>query len=60
MRPKLTHEAISLITEYFVSLRKLSAQNPEVPLPLTPRQGEGLIRLAEAYAKMALKDTVDA
>lgn len=60
VRPKLTHEAINLITEYFVSLRKLSAQNPEVPLPLTPRQGEGLIRLAEAYAKMALKDTVDA
>ncbi len=60
VRPKLTQEAINLITEYFVSLRKLSAQNPEVPLPLTPRQGEGLIRLAEAYAKMALKDTVDA
>ncbi len=60
VRPKLTQEAINLITEYFVSLRKLSAQNPEVPLPLTPRQGEGLIRLAEAYAKMALKDKVDA
>jgi len=46
--------------EYYIELRKKSAENPELPLAITTRQLEALIRLAEAHAKMALKDRVEA
>ncbi len=60
VRPKLTEEAERLIMEYYIELRKKSAENPEAPLAITTRQLEALIRLAEAHAKMALKDRVEA
>ncbi len=60
VKPKLTEEAEKLIMEYYIELRKKSAENPEAPLAITTRQLEALIRLAEAHAKMALKDRVEA
>ena len=60
VKPKLTPEAEHIIMEYYIELRKKSAENPEAPLAITTRQLEALIRLAEAHARMSLKQTVDA
>jgi replicative DNA helicase Mcm len=60
IRPKLTPEAEKIIEEYYIELRKKTAENPNAPLAITTRQLEALIRLAEAYARMALKDKVEA
>jgi len=58
VRPRLTPEASKLIEEFFVEMRKLASENPEGPIPITARQLEALARLAEAHAKMALKEEV--
>ncbi|WP_440059890.1 minichromosome maintenance protein MCM [Thermogladius sp. 4427co] len=62
VRPQLTPEAMKLIEEFYVAMRKSGLKNEDVkstpPIAITPRQLEGLIRLAEAHAKMALKDKV--
>ncbi len=59
-RPALTEEAEKIIREYYIELRKKSAENPKAPLAISVRQLEALVRLAEAHAKMALKDRVEA
>ena len=57
VRPKLTEEAKKLIADFYVETRRGSKNHSEEsPVPITPRQLEALIRLAEAHAKMALKD----
>ncbi len=58
IRPRLTPEAQKLLMDFFVEMRKMSAENPDTPIPITPRQLEALIRLAEAHARMALKTEV--
>jgi replicative DNA helicase Mcm len=58
IRPQLTPEAAKLIEEFYVSLRQASLTTSEgevSAIAITPRQLEALIRLAEAHAKMALK-----
>ncbi|NYZ74362.1 hypothetical protein H0O00_04425 [Candidatus Micrarchaeota archaeon] len=55
--PKLTKEASQKIKEYYVDLRGKSKDSGSVAI--TPRYLEGLVRLAEANAKMRLKDTVE-
>ncbi len=60
IRPKLTPEAIKLIEDFYVEMRRMSAENPEGAIAITARQLEALIRLAEAHAKMALKNEVTA
>lgn len=57
VKPKLTEEAKKKIVEYYVSMRAKS-EAPDAPIAITPRQLEALIRLAEAHAKMALKEVV--
>ncbi|MEM4884351.1 MAG: Minichromosome maintenance protein MCM, partial [Saccharolobus sp.] len=54
----LTDEARKLIEEFFVEMRKKSLSAPESPITITARQLEALIRLAEANARMALKNEV--
>ncbi|MCD6084217.1 MAG: hypothetical protein J7J20_01600 [Desulfurococcales archaeon] len=60
VKPRITKEAQRLIEEYYIELRKKSAENPEAPLAITTRQLEALIRLAEAHARMRLKNKVEA
>jgi len=56
IRPRLTEEAKKLISEFYVETRKMARRkSDQAPVPITPRQLEALIRLAEAHAKMALK-----
>jgi replicative DNA helicase Mcm len=58
--PKLTDSAIEEIKNYYVSIR--SAEGGEEgsirTVPISPRQLEGLVRLAEASARTRLSDKV--
>ncbi len=56
-RPMLTEEAGRLLKDFYVDLRSKSS-GEESPVPITLRQYEALIRLAEASAKVQLKDRV--
>ncbi len=56
IRPRLTQEASQKVQDYYVELRKLGLKSGAVPM--TPRQIEGLVRLAEASAKSRLSLTV--
>ena len=58
VNPKLTDEANMVLKEFYVSTRN-SSGDEESPVPITARQLEAIIRLAEASAKIRLKDTVD-
>ncbi len=55
--PSLTKEAMDEIQNYYVELRKLGKKEGSVPI--TARQIEGLIRMAEASAKARLSDVVE-
>ncbi|MEM3126878.1 MAG: minichromosome maintenance protein MCM, partial [Candidatus Woesearchaeota archaeon] len=57
--PKLTDEALKEIKEFYVGLRNKDQNEGEVrTIPITPRQLEALIRMAEARAKIRLGETV--
>ncbi len=62
VRPRINEEARNLIVEFFTHMRAsaLSKLRNEgsglMPIPITARQLEALIRLTEAHARMALKD----
>ncbi len=58
VNPVLTDEANIVLKEFYVSTRN-SNKEEEAPVPITARQLEALIRLAEASAKIRLKETVD-
>jgi len=60
VRPKLTKKAREMISEFYVTMRKAGGGEVggEAPIAITARQLEALIRLAEAHAKMALKEQV--
>ncbi|MEM7825170.1 MAG: hypothetical protein QXO27_04325 [Candidatus Aenigmatarchaeota archaeon] len=55
--PKLSREAGEVLKNFFVELRSKSAGG-ESPIPITLRQYEALIRLAEASAKVQLRNEV--
>ena len=55
--PKITHEASEKIRDYYIELRKLGQE--QNTFPVTARSIEGLIRLAEASAKMRLSQLVE-
>ncbi|MEA2003427.1 MAG: LAGLIDADG family homing endonuclease [archaeon] len=56
--PKLTKGAMEVIRDFYVSIRNQNPEDEKVPIPLTARQLEALVRLAEASAKIRLADTV--
>jgi len=57
IKPRLTADASTKIQNFYIELRKLGLRQGAVPI--TPRQIEGLVRLAEASAKTRLCDTVE-
>ena len=54
--PRLTPEAAERIKEFYLEMRREGMKAESIPI--TPRQLEALIRMAEARAKMALRDEV--
>lgn len=60
INPTLSEEAMHEIKSFYVSLRNMEKDGSEgvKPIPITPRQLEALIRLAEASARIRLSKTV--
>jgi replicative DNA helicase Mcm len=56
IEPALTPEAIDIIRSYYMDMRRVESEGM---ITVTPRQLEGLIRLASARARLLLKDMVD-
>jgi replicative DNA helicase Mcm len=56
VEPALTPEAIDIIRSYYMDMRRVESEGM---ITVTPRQLEGLIRLASARARLLLKDMVD-
>lgn len=57
--PVLTEDAMNLIEDFYVMFRNTEQGGDVITVPVTARQLEGVIRLAEASAKLRLSDTVD-
>jgi replicative DNA helicase Mcm len=57
VRPKLSKDATDKIKEFYVDLRRMGKGTGSVTI--TPRYLEGLVRLAEANAKMRLSEFVE-
>jgi len=59
IKPQLTDDAVLAIREYYVSMRNSGSEEGGIkPIPITARQLEAIVRLAEANAKLRLSDTV--
>jgi replicative DNA helicase Mcm len=56
VEPVLTPEAIDIVRGYYMDMRKVESEGM---ITVTPRQLEGLVRLATARARLLLKDRVD-
>lgn len=60
LQPVLTDDAIKLLSEGYVSMRKVNGSGSSgKTISATTRQLESLIRLSEAHAKMRLSETID-
>ena len=59
IEPILTEDSVNAIRQYYLKMRSLSGST-ESPIVITPRQLEGLVRLAESRAKSFLRDHVEA
>ncbi|HTT17055.1 MAG TPA: LAGLIDADG family homing endonuclease [Thermoplasmata archaeon] len=57
VRPRLTDEALQVIEDYYVRVRK-QGEEPDAPVPITARQLEALVRMSEAAARARLSDVV--
>jgi replicative DNA helicase Mcm len=57
IEPALTPEAIDIVRSYYMDMRRIESEGM---ITVTPRQLEGLIRLASARARLLLKDMVNA
>src|ERR687887_808707 len=56
IEPRLTTDAINIIRNYYMKMRNVESEGM---ITVTPRQLEGLIRLATARAKILLRDRVE-
>lgn len=56
--PILSDDAREHIMSYYLNLRRMADDNSK-PVPVTARQLEGLVRLAEASARIRLSDEID-
>jgi len=57
--PVLTKEAETKIMEFYLKMRSIEDEDKEKMITITPRQLEGLIRLATARARLLLKNQVE-
>jgi len=57
IEPKFTRESASIITEYYPAVRGAST-GPNKAMPITPRQFDSAIRIAEALARIQLSPVV--
>jgi replicative DNA helicase Mcm len=57
--PKLTNEAVEEIKNFYVKLRNMQSVGETSSIPISARQLQGLVRLAEAHAKTRLSQTVE-
>ena len=57
--PALTKEAETKIMEFYLKMRSIEGEEKEKMITITPRQLEGLIRLATARARLLLKNQVE-
>jgi len=60
--PKLTKDAVQEIKKFYVGLRNMPTMGDEggvKPIPISARQLEALVRLAEGSARVRLSKTVD-
>jgi replicative DNA helicase Mcm len=55
--PMVSDEAKEALVTYYLKLRGIA--EPNKPVPVTARQLEALVRLAEASARIRLSDTID-
>ncbi len=54
---KMTKKAFQILQEYFINMRRKAGMSEDITaIPLTPRQFEALLRLAEASAKAHLRE----
>lgn len=59
IRPRLTQEAADKIQDFYVSMRTKGSDEAGESVPITARQLEALVRVAEASARAELKDKVE-
>lgn len=59
LRPALTDAAEEAVHQFYLGMRG-GVRRAGAPIPITPRQEEAIIRLAEAAARMRLSETVSA
>ena len=57
VEPSLSNEAMDIIKDYYMKMRNVEAEGM---ITVTPRQLEGLVRLATARSRLLLKDRVEA
>lgn len=58
IKPRLTDEAVEEIKSFYVKMRRASLEGESRSISISPRQLQGLVRLAEAHAKSRLAQTV--
>jgi replicative DNA helicase Mcm len=56
IEPKLTNETINILRDYYMKMRNVDSEGM---ITVTPRQLEGLVRLATARARLLLKNNVE-
>lgn len=61
IKPKMTDEARNHIKEFYKKMRVLNSGSgkEQCPIVITARQLEGLVRIAEAHARVRLSDKVE-
>jgi replicative DNA helicase Mcm len=60
VKPALSEEAVAEIKKFYIDLRNkpVSSESAVRPIPISARQLQALVRMAEASAKLRLSDTV--
>jgi len=61
IKPALSDEAVALIKTFYIELRNkpVASESAQKPIPISARQLQALIRMAEASAKLRLSNVVN-